>query len=193
MPVPILRTYRIAHRLSVPSAFNHPHAELTYASSDVALRAPSAVYARRKSHEQKHQRRKLQQAQQNGAKSNKSKDKGKDNAATFTSAAHSQEVHNHETEQSGDVPSSTTSTYLGRREPASHLANAVRKHFNAQQLSEADTIARFIYVVQQNGKGVRTEGSLGDGTGYWMGSHGRQVRKIDGPGGEVGFRLRFRP
>jgi len=69
----------------------------------------------------------------------------------------------------------------------------VRKHFNAQQLSEADTIARFTYVVQQAGRPVWTEGCEGDSTGFWMGSHGREVRKADGPGGEVGFRLRFRP
>ncbi|KAI1628258.1 hypothetical protein EDD37DRAFT_301818 [Exophiala viscosa] len=193
MPVPILRTYRIAHRLSVASAFNHPHAELTYTSSDLALRTPSAVYARRKMHEQKQQRRKLQYAQQNGSKSTKSKDKSKDNAPTSTSVAQSVEVHDQSSEPGADASTTATSTYLGRREPASHLVNAVRKHFNAQQLSEADTIARFIYVTQQNGKSVRTEGSAGDGTGYLMGSHGRQIRKIDGPGGEVGFRLRFRP
>ncbi|KIV84302.1 hypothetical protein PV11_00090 [Exophiala sideris] len=192
MPVPFLRTYRIAHRLSVASAFNHPHAELTYTSSDLALRTPSAVYARRKLHEQKQQRRKLQQTQQNGSKNTKSKDKSKDNVPTSTSVAQSVEAHDHNSELGVDAPTAT-STYLGRREPASHLVNAVRKHFNAQQLSEADTIARFIYVVQQNGKTVRTEGSAGDGRGYWMGSHGRQIRKIDGPGGEVGFRLRFRP
>jgi hypothetical protein len=84
-------------------------------------------------------------------------------------------------------------TYLGPREPPSHLATSVRKHFNAQQLHEAETIARFIYVVQQGGQRVWTEGCEGDGTGYWMGSHGRQVRKIDAPGGEAGFSLRFRP
>jgi len=191
MPTSILRTYRIAHRLPVPAAFNHGHAELTYTSSELALRAPSAVQARRKLRDQKHQRRKLQQAQTNGTgKSSKSKDKGKERS----SVAQSIEAPDQNSEQASTLSSATTSsTYLGRREPATHLANSIRKHFNAQQLSEADTIARFIYVVQQHGKSVATEGSAGDGTGSWMGSHGRQVRKIDGPGGEVGFRLRFRP
>lgn len=91
-------------------------------------------------------------------------------------------------------PSSTsTTTYLGPPEPSSQLAVSVRKHFNAQQVSEADTIARFTYVLQQVGRPVWTEGCEGDGAGSWMGSHGREVRKADGPGGEVGFRLRFRP
>ena len=191
MPTSILRTYRIAHRLPVRAAFNHGHAELTYTSSELALRAPSAVQARRKLRDQKHQRRKLQQAQTNGTgKSSKSKDKGKERLSVTQSI----EAPDHNSEQASTLSSATSSsTYLGRREAATHLANSIRKHFNAQQLSEADTIARFIYVVQQHGKSVATEGSAGDGTGSWMGSHGRQVRKIDGPGGEVGFRLRFRP
>ena len=81
---------------------------------------------------------------------------------------------------------------IARQTPAS-LANAVRKHFNAQQLNEAETIAKFLYVVRDNGSRAspRTAGSGGDGHGWTMGSQGREVRK--GEGGEVGFRLRFRP
>ena len=73
------------------------------------------------------------------------------------------------------------------------LAMAVRKHFNAQQLNEAETVAKFIYVARNSSSrgAVRTEGSAGDGNGWWMGSQGREIRKCDG--GEVGFRLRFRP
>lgn len=205
MSTSILRTYRIAHRLSVPSAYNHPHAELTYTSSDIALRAPSIVQARRKLREQRHQERKLVvQAQRNGAttvKNAKTKEKEKDKSRTTQAdppsstgplMAKPTEPPDHGSQQA--QPSSASPTlFVGPREPPSQLATAVRKHFNAQQLSEADTIARFIYVVQQNGRGVRTEGSSGDGTGYFIGSHGREVRKLDGPGGEVGFRLRFRP
>ncbi|EXJ80640.1 hypothetical protein A1O3_06924 [Capronia epimyces CBS 606.96] len=196
MSTSVLRTYRIAHRLSVPSAFSHPLAELTYTSSDIALRAPSAVQSRRKLREQKHQR-KLQQADRNGnirsIKSSKNKDKAKlkDTQADPPSST-ATSIPDPGAEQSH--PSFSPSVaYHGPREPSTHLATAVRKHFNAQQLSEADTIARFIYVVQQNGRGVSTEGSGGDGTGNFIGSHGREVRKLDGPGGEVGFRLRFRP
>lgn len=89
--------------------------------------------------------------------------------------------------------SSTDLRDRGRQHPAA-LANSVRKHFNAQQLNETETIARFTYVVHQgaaHARGVKTEGSEGDGAGWWMGSHGRAVKK--GEGGEVGFRLRFRP
>ncbi|EHY58874.1 hypothetical protein ABEF95_005549 [Exophiala dermatitidis] len=199
MSTSVLRTYRIAHRLSVPSTYNHPHADLIYTSSDIALRAPSAVQSRRKLREQRHQQRKLQQAQRNGNEKNTktSKDKRKLDAQNAQaepnqSIAKSIEPPDHGPDQA-DSSSFPSTTHIGPREPPGHLANAVRKHFNAQQLSEADTIARFIYVVQQNPRGVRTEGSGGDGTGYFIGSHGREVRKLDGPGGEVGFRLRFRP
>lgn len=216
MSVPILRSYRIAHRLHVPAAFNYPHAEITYKSCDLALRSPSAVYYRRKQHELQLQRRKQRQSKQtNGTgKTNKSKDRDKEkgksketaNADKPSSIAPSiaqtgnppeitsnQGPHNSNGTPPSPSPSFSTTTTLGPREPASNLATAVRKHFNAQQLSEADTIARFIYVVQQNGRQVRTEGSEGDGSGYWMGSQGRAARRSDAPGGDVGFRLRFRP
>lgn len=181
---------------------------MTFSSSKIALRAPSVVAYRRKLRDQKHQRRKLRQTQQaNGAAkstttSTKSKDKEKGKlkdpshtekpSSTNPSIAQSIEPLDQEVSPSSPSTASTT-TNLSRREPASHLATAVRKHFNAQQLNEPDMIARFIYVVQQNGRAVRTEGSGGDGSGSWMGSHGRAVRRLDGPGGEVGFRLRFRP
>ncbi|KIW80871.1 hypothetical protein Z517_03894 [Fonsecaea pedrosoi CBS 271.37] len=214
MSVPILRSYRIAHRLHVPAAFHYPHADITYQSCEVALRAPSAVQYRRKQHEQQLQRRKQRLSQQtNGSgKDNKSKEREKErgksketgNTDKRSSTAHSitqpgdhpevtsSQGQGHGPTLSPSSPSSTT-TNLGPREPPSHLASAVRQHFNAQQLSEADTIARFIYVVQQNGRQVRTEGSEGDGSGYWMGSQGRAARRNDVPGGDVGFRLRFRP
>ncbi|OQV01482.1 Sin3 binding domain-containing protein isoform 1 [Cladophialophora immunda] len=209
MSVPILRSYRIAHRLHVPAAFNYPHAEVTYKSCELALRAPSAVHYRRKLHEQQLQRRKQRQLQQTSGtgKNNNSKDRDKekgksketantDNPSTAqtgdTSEVTSSQGQAHRTPTSPSSSSSTTSN-LGPREPASNLASAVRKHFNAQQLNEADTLARFIYVVQQNGRQVRTEGSEGDGRGSWMGSQGRAARKSDAPWGDVGFRLRFRP
>jgi hypothetical protein len=212
MPVPILRTYRIAHRLPVPAAFNHPHADLAYKLSDIGKRAPSAVYYRRKLHEQHLQRRKARQGQQangtgktNGSKAKqkgKSKDTSMAEGPSSTSLPIAQSIEPPDpshppSERDASSISSTLSTYLGPHQPASNLASAVRKHFNAQQLvgGEADTIARFIYVVQHNGSSqqVRTEGSEGDGSGNWMGSNGREQRKVDGPGGEVGFRLRFRP
>jgi hypothetical protein len=188
--------------------FNHPHADLAYKSSEVAQRAPSAVYYRRKLHEQNVQRRKLRQSHQQTAngpssKSNgiKTKEKGKlkDRADKVSNASLSiaQSIEPPDDQDRASTSTTTPSTYLGPRVPAWHLASAVRKHFNAQQLAggEADTIARFIYVVQQNASSsvVRTEGSEGDGEGYWMGSNGREQKRIDGPGGEAGFRLRFRP
>lgn len=218
MPVSVLRTYRIAHRLPVPSTFNHPHAELTYKSCETALRAPSVVHHRRKLHEQHLQRRKARDGQaSNGTSKNingKSKEKGryKDTAVkgrlsgTHMSIAQSIEPpdpSNSSSEHDQSHPSlssqssSGRSPYVGPRLPSSQLASSVRKHFNSQQLAggEADTIARFIYVVQQNktSRQVRTEGSEGDGNGNWMGGNGREQTRVDGPGGEVGFRLRFKP
>lgn len=86
----------------------------------------------------------------------------------------------------------------------SQLASTVRRHFNSQQVSEGDVIAKFVYVVRHSnipakggGAGViGTEGSkiLGIGAfepeaGWEIGSRGREEdRRRD-----LGFRLRFKP
>jgi hypothetical protein len=221
IPTPILRTYRFAYRLRVPTAYSYPHAELTYKSNEAALRAPSVVFHRRKLHEQHMLRKRAREEAQTTTNSSKSRTKSSkekvkakepsdstghasadaQQESIAQSIEHSdpdlQSTKSHLRPPSPSSSSNTSTTYLGPRIPATNLASAVRKHFNAQQVvgTEGDTIARFIYVVQQNGssKQVWTEGSEGDGTGFWMGSNGREVKKVDGPGGEVGFRLRFRP
>ncbi|RMZ85109.1 hypothetical protein DV738_g125, partial [Chaetothyriales sp. CBS 135597] len=83
--------------------------------------------------------------------------------------------------------------YIGKQPPAS-LATAVRKHFNAQQLNEATVVSRFTYIAKHahsDHTANRTDGCAGDGDGWWMGTHGREIRR--GHGGDVGFRLRFTP
>jgi hypothetical protein len=208
----ILHTYRTAYKLSTPSSYTHSHAELIYASSRTALRSPSAVLARQRLRDLKHQRRKS-----NGnaisKDTNKSKEKEKDDSTSNNTAnehilkppsppqpSNLSQTQSH-TVESAPSPSAihtqpslsiVSEAHIGRQPPAA-LSNTVRKHFNAQQLSEAETVARFAYVVRQtrNPEHVRTEGSDGDGAGFWMGSQGREIRR--GEGGEVGFRLRFRP
>lgn len=61
-------------------------------------------------------------------------------------------------EDSNSVPLSLNqanpeATTIGSLSPAS-LATSVRKHFNAQQLNEAETIARFTYVSRQQGSSL---------------------------------------
>lgn len=46
------------------------------------------------------------------------------------------------------------STVLGNTQ-ANSLQTSVRKHFNAQHLNEAETIARFTYVVRQQGSSIQ--------------------------------------
>ena len=207
----LLHTYRTAYRLPTQSSHTHPHADLIYKSSPTALRAPSAVAARRKLRDLKHQRRKATNPTTTATTKAKSKDKDKDTDTSSNSdrLLKPQSIANQQNAEAAEVPSASpdpsSSTadppapppiapeYIGLQSPAS-LATAVRKHFNAQQLNEAETVARFIYVAKQSRSSrgsVRTEGSAGDGAGSWIGSQGREVRR--GEGGEVGFRLRFRP
>jgi hypothetical protein len=204
----ILHTYRTAYKLSTPSSYTHPHAELTYNSSRIALRSPSAVLARRRLRDLKHKRRKST-ANDTSKDTNISKEKEKDDTASSNNAneyilkppSPPRPSTQFQTIEAAPSPStihaqptlSTISEVHIGRQPAAALSNIVRKHFNAQQLSEAETVARFAYVARQtrSPENVRTEGSDGDGEGFWMGSQGREIRR--GEGGEVGFRLRFRP
>jgi hypothetical protein len=102
------------------------------------------------------------------------------------------------------APSINVST--GAEGKATHfqLASAVRRHFNSQQVSEGDVIAKFVYVVRHSGSAAKAGGTgavgisgskiIGIGAaeadaGWEIGSSGRfEDRRRD-----IGFRLRFRP
>lgn len=53
----ILHTYRQAYRLPTPSSYTHPHADIIFTSSRVALRSPTSVLARRRLRDLKHRRK----------------------------------------------------------------------------------------------------------------------------------------
>lgn len=204
LPPSTLSAYRIAHHLPTAPSYTHPHADILYKTSLTAMRAPSQVQARKRMLEARQQQR------QKAAQPPASKKKAKTNAADRNSDTSKENDPPDVTDRqngdgsgsaSGNVtpePFDSSGTALPpveqiERQNPQHLASAVRKHFNAQQLNEAETISRFIYVAR-NSTGhdmVQTEGSAGDGHGSIMGSHGREVRR--GEGGEPGFRLRFRP
>ncbi|RMZ79276.1 hypothetical protein DV737_g3508, partial [Chaetothyriales sp. CBS 132003] len=213
--VTVLHTYRTAYRLPTQSSHTHPHADLIYKSSRTALRSPSAVLARRKLHDLKHQRRKAAHQPANTLSKSRSRGREKDKDTDSSSnsdhllkpyAAAQADGHSHnQPDNPTTSPDASTSTdqsparptiipeYIGKQPPTS-LATAVRKHFNAQQLNEATVVSRFTYIAKQargDHAAIRTDGSAGDGGGCWMGTHGRETRR--GNGGDVGFRLRFTP
>lgn len=205
-----LLSYRTAYQIPTASCYFHPHADIIYNSSQTALRAPSAVAARRRMHEFRQQQR---NASKNGSAAGKKKAKATTSTAKTASDESTTKASNGmlaavAEQGSTDSPAPSHASLAGTQQPPNYplpppeqitrqtpaaLAQTLRKHFNAQQLNEMDTVAKFLYVVKDNNTraGVRTEGSAGDGTGWSMGSQGRAVRR--GEGGEVGFRLRFRP
>ena len=86
----------------------------------------------------------------------------------------------------------------------SQLASTVRRHFNSQQVSEGDVIAKFVYVVRHSDSAAKAGGTgavgisgskiIGIGAaeadaGWEVGSSGREEDKRR----DIGFRLRFRP
>lgn len=186
-----LHAYRHAYRLNIPSAYTHPHADLIYKSSRVAKRSPSVVFARRKAGELKQDRRKT---------NNKRKQKMKQlslsptvpKPAITTTAALSDLAQSDKTEEHPPAPF---------RQSAPSLALGLRRHFNSLSLNESEVLTRFLYVVHHCSTTIprslayNLEGSEGDGRGKTMGSQGREVVRNDGAGGggELGFRLRFRP
>ena len=102
------------------------------------------------------------------------------------------------------IPSANASRGAGGKATHSQLASAVRRHFNSQQVSEGDAIARFVYVVRHSGSAAKEGGTgavgisgskiIGVGAtevdaGWEIGSSGREEdRRRD-----IGFRLRFGP
>jgi hypothetical protein len=99
-----------------------------------------------------------------------------------------------------------TSTSIGAEGKATHpqLASTIRRHFNSQQVSEGEVIARFVYVVRHSGSAAKAGGTGAVGingskiigvsaseadAGWEIGSSGREEdRRRD-----IGFRMRFRP
>lgn len=72
---------------------------------------------------------------------------------------HAQEPDQPQDQQVLSIPATLNqhnplSTVLGST-PANSLQTSIRKHFNAQHLNEAETIARFTYVVRQQGSDVQ--------------------------------------
>lgn len=168
------------------------------------MRAPSQVQQRKRlleARKQQQQRQKPTQLTKKKSKSgtDKTNDTSKDNETPDIATANDMpesgdfdSPHPSTNDAGGEGPPLPPVEQIERQNPQ-HLAAAVRKHFNAQQLNEAETIARFIYVARSSASRdhVNTQGSAGDGHGFVMGCHGREVRR--GEGGEPGFRLRFVP
>jgi hypothetical protein len=197
-PTPVLHAYAFTHRLPIPAPYTHPHAELLYKSSEVALRSPSQVAARRKLHD-------LKAARRRDSTVGSSLLKGKE---TLKERERSSERLKQVGENSNSVtavPAPTSSATSTQRQAPASLALAVRRHFNSAQVNEGDAIARFLYVVRHGGHGdgdIRLIGGDGDGKGRVIGSAGRAVDrglgisgdgKQGGGGCDLGFRLRFRP
>ncbi|KAJ9654089.1 hypothetical protein H2198_006828 [Neophaeococcomyces mojaviensis] len=83
-----------------------------------------------------------------------------DNASRTSRLTPLEQQQQVETDDPNVIPSTLNqadpeSTILGSQSPGS-LATSIRKHFNAQQLNEAETIARFTYVVRQQGSNTHS-------------------------------------
>ena len=102
------------------------------------------------------------------------------------------------------APATSTSTGAEGKATHSQLASTIRRHFNSQQVSEGDVIAKFVYVVRHSGSAAKAGGTGAVGingskiigvsaseadAGWEIGSSGREEdRRRD-----IGFRMRFRP
>jgi len=196
LPTTILHTYRSAYRLPTASAHINPHADLILASSRTGLRSPSSVTARRKIRDAKHHARRKDAAAPDPSK-HKDRERSSERLKGITATSN-------QTNQT--LVASSTNTSIGVEGKATHsqLASAVRRHFNSQQVSEADVIAKFVYVVRHSGSVARAGGTgaigisgskiVGIGVaeadaGCEIGSSGREEDKRR----DIDFRLRFRP
>lgn len=106
--------------------------------------------------------------------------------------------------QAQAAPGINTLTCAEGKATHSQLASTVRRHFNSQQVSEGDVIAKFVYVVRHSSSAAKADGTgavgitgskiIGIGAaeadaGWEIGSSGREEDRRK----DIGFRLRFRP
>jgi hypothetical protein len=197
-PTPVLHAYVFTNKLQTPSSYTHPHADILHKSSEVALRSPTQVAARRRLRDLKAARRRDSTV---GSGLLKGKEVSKERER-------SSERLKQSVPDTLPVSVSVPSLISAQRQTAASLALAVRRHFNSAQVNEGDAIARFLYVVRHGGRGdadSKLIGRDGDGRGRVIGSAGRAVEKglgisgadgnkDEGGGGcDLGFRLRFRP
>ena len=210
-----LHAYRQAYRLSASSAYTHPHADLIYKSSRVAKRSPSAVYARRKLRDLKHERRKTPQQSRSAKGKEKTKEShpqaNQDRMMLDDEVSAPKEINEAEAEDVPDPSSDNRPHAAPQRQAPAALALTARRHFNSLSLNESEVLTRFLYVVHHSSSKPSTTlpqfpagqyasleglwGNGGDGRGRMMGSQGREVVRNDGAAGagDLGFRLRFRP
>src|SRR2546423_9717321 len=88
-PATTLHSYRHAHHLQTPSAYNNPHVDLILASSQTGLRSPSSVVARRKIRDAKHRVR-----QKDAAAAESSKHKDRERSSDRLKGITASNVHN---------------------------------------------------------------------------------------------------
>lgn len=195
LPASVLHTYRHAHHLQTSSAYINPHADLILASSRTGLRSPSSVTARRKRRDAKHHARRKDTTAVVSSKQ-KDRERSSDRLKGITTATNAT--------QALVTPSANASTGAAGKATHSQLASAVRRHFNSQQVSEGDVIAKFVYVVRHSRSVAKAGGTgavgisgskiIGVGAteadaGWEIGSGGREEDKRR----DLGFRLRFVP
>lgn len=122
-----LHSYRHAYRLDTPTSQINPHAHLFLAhAARKGIYSPSVVAARRKQWQLKKSRK---EATEGAKERSTSRLKGGTNVAANLSSVDMEETGKQTKDQ---------------------LATAVRKHFNAMSVSEAEVVARFTYVVRHN-------------------------------------------
>jgi hypothetical protein len=195
LPTSILHTYRQAHHLQTSSAYINPHADLILASSRTGLRSPSSVTARRKRRDAKHHARRKDTSAVESSKQ-KDRERSSDRLKGITTTTNGT--------QAPAPPGANTSIGAAGKATHSQLASAVRRHFNSQQVSEGDVIAKFVYVVRHSASAAKAGGTgavgisgskiIGVGAmeaeaGWEIGSSGREEERRK----DIGFRLRFGP
>ncbi|PLB47902.1 hypothetical protein P170DRAFT_447748 [Aspergillus steynii IBT 23096] len=138
MPLEILHSYRHAHKLSFPSAYNSEYSRLLL-SKGIGLRSPTSIAARR-AHSSDSDK---------GPKTNGSTKKTLQPGTSGLNGTSAKPSTSHRIDRKTALNQICSQDRVSKNQ----LAVTVRKHFNSAGLAEQEAIARFLYKVREEGRG----------------------------------------
>lgn len=138
MPLEILHSYRHAHKLSSPSAFNSEYSRLLL-SKGIGLRSPTSIAAQR-AHSSESDK---------GPRTNGSTKKTLQPGTSGPNGTSTKPSNSHRIDRKNALNQICSQDRVSKNQ----LAVTVRKHFNSAGLAEQEAIARFLYKVREEGRG----------------------------------------
>ncbi|KAK2798953.1 hypothetical protein FQN49_008960 [Arthroderma sp. PD_2] len=143
MPLSVLHEYRYVYNLPCSSSFSSQINSIVL-SQGVGLRSATAISIRRKQLQEQEQQQQQQQILESSM--------GRADDTNSIGSSTSKRGQVEDLKKAENILHRPSAPAQGRV-AKTHLATAVRKHFNNTAISEQDAIARFLYKVNEERRG----------------------------------------